>query len=209
MLQTMAKAKRGGDMEDLQVAYKFYELGILGNRPAGGEPPALRGLASVDLSDATAAKAASALTSGSKDNFFIDPWDEGLAKAKVTLKADKEPLAAVAKDMGERLTAERCRYDGAWLFVRTARKPMFEGLMVRVYNVARSEGRSFIADEMERRVKEIKLPENLPYSVERVGDRMLASAGRDTHRMLERYMHMVTGGRMPGWPGRMGPPGRP
>jgi hypothetical protein len=93
--------------------------------------------------------------------------------------------------VAEALKAEVMAYDGAWLFVRKARKPLYEGLVCKVYFFGSSdqEGGGFgpgrFLDFALRRIREEGLPQGLPYAVQRVGDRLLACAPAETHERLE------------------------
>jgi len=204
LLRAMVRAKKPLAYEGLRVKYEPYELGFLGAR--GAKPPDQEGEVSLDLEGATAVDAVRELTRASKKaSFFVDPWDGTLAERKVTLRAEKLPVGVVARRMAEQLGVERVPYDGATLLVTAARKPIFESLVVRVYNLSgKVLGRS-IADEVGARAKNIELPENLPYGIEMVGTLMLAAAPGPTHREFEELLNVADrlnnlpgGGRLPG-----------
>lgn len=197
LLKTMVKAAKPMGYEELRVPYEPYELGFLGAR--GSPPPNLKGKVTLTLSDVPAPEAVWQLTRASKANFFIDPWDDGLAKSKVSLEANDLPVASVGRLVAKALTAERVFFDGATVFVREARKPIYESLVVRVYNVAGNVlGRS-IGEEAERRAKALKLPEGLPYSVDLVGDKLLTSMPGEMHRQVAGILQLAENlGRLPG-----------
>jgi len=204
LLRTIVRAKKPMSYQELRVPYQPYELGFLGAR--GSMPPKVRGDVSLDLADATADKAAWSLTKASEANFFVDPWDEGLRQTKLSLEAEKLPVGLAAERVTKQLGVDRVFYDGATVFVRPARKPIFESLVVRVYNVSGNLFGMSIADEATKRAKGLKLPPNLPYGVERVGDKLLAAAPGELHRHLEGIMKLATGaGRLPAG---LRPPGR-
>ena len=198
LLKTMVRARKPLSYEELRVPYEAYELGFLGSR--GARPPTLKGDVSLKLAGATAAEAVWSLTQASKKaSFFLDPWDAALAERKVTVEADDLPVGVVAKRLAEQLGVERVFYDGATVFVSEARKPIFESLVVRVYNVSGNVlGRS-IAEEAERRAKDLKLPEGLPYGVELVGTRLLAAMPGPLHRQFEEFLKLAD--RLDGLPG--------
>ena len=204
LLRAMVRAKKAMSYEELRVPYEPYELGFLGSR--GTMPPALKGDISLELDGVEATEAVWGLTRASKRaSFFLDPWDEALAKRRVTLSAKELPVGVAAKRLADQLGVERVFYDGATVFVTAARKPIFESLVVRVYNVSGNVlGRS-IADEVGRRAKALELPEGLPYAVETVGTKMLAAAPGPTHRQLEDLLRLAGRlGDLPGagrWPG--------
>ena len=196
LLRAMVQAKRPLSYEELRVRYEPHELGFLGAR--GRVPPRLAGDVALDLADVTAAEAARELTRASKASFFIDPWDDELAKARVTLKAERLPVGVAAEKVAKQMSAERVFFDGASVFVRPARKPIFESLVVRVYNVSGSILGQSVAEEGERRAKALELPENLPYSVDRVGEKLLAAMPGPQHRQLEQILRLASAaGRLP------------
>jgi len=209
LLRTMVAAKKPMGYEELRVDYEPYELGIIGAR--GTMPPALKGDVSLDLSDVLAAEAVWALTKASKKaSFFLDPWDAALATRRVSLKADELPVGVVAKRLAEQLGVQTVFYDGALVLVSEARKPIFESLVVRVYNVSGNVFGRSIADEVGRRAKALKLPEGLPYAVEIVGAKMLAAAPGPMHKQFEDLLNLAD--RLDDLPGRLPgglrPPGR-
>ena len=191
LLQAMSRAKERGDVEQLAVKYSAYDLGLF-RAGTGAEPPSLKGTVTLDLQGAAAAEAAWELTSKSEVSFYIDPWDPALAETKVSLSVQDAPIASAARKLAEALGAEAIQYDGAWLFVRGPRQPLYDGLVVRVYNVAgESHGRA-IAETVLRRAKALKLPRGLPYAIERVGDRLLASMPATLHQRLEEIVKAHT-----------------
>lgn len=206
LLQAMARAKAHNDVLPLSVKYEPYDLGFL-RTTAGAEPPPMKGNISVKLAGASAAEAAWELTTRSKVSFYADPWDPGLQEASVTLEAKEQPLSAVAEKVAAALDAELFGYDGAWLLVRASRRPLYESLVVRVYNVSGDLFGRSIADVVERRVRRIELPEGLPFALERVGGRFLLSAPGSTHKQFGDTLKLMPrgpGGRP--WRDRL-PPG--
>ena len=195
LLTAMAKAGDDGDIEPMKVKYGSYDLGFF-RTSMGAEPPPMKGNVSLELADAPAAEAARQLTVQCKTSFYIDAWDEGLREATVSLSAADQPLSVVAQKVAKALGAELLAYDGAWLFVREARKPLYESLIVRVYNISgKFFGRS-IGDFVEQRANQIPLPKGLPYAIERVGDRFLVSLSGQLHKQFEDLLSL----RRPGGP---------
>jgi hypothetical protein len=199
LLKTMAATRKPASVEELHVAYKPYELGMLNARGPVAPPMLPKGEVSFELAGAAAAEAAWALTSKSKANFFIDPWDEGLRTTKVTLAAEKMSVKAAAEQIAKQLWAEQCWFDGAWMFVRGPRRPYYEKFCARIYNVAGTGlAGSYMAGEAERQGKAIKLPEGFPYAVDRVGDKLLAAMPEDLQRPFEALMKWAAGAKWPG-----------
>jgi len=173
LLQAMARAKSSGDDEEATVKYAAYDLGLL--RTSKGAPPLpLKGDISVPISNVTARRAAWLLTSNSDVSFYVDPWDSRLGEAKVSLPAGGTSLAAAAKALATAMNAEVVPYDGAWLFVRAARKPLFEGIDVRA-----SRPDENVLDRIDVLAMARRLMGNrqagLPFAVSRVGRRLLVS----------------------------------
>ena len=188
LLQAMAKVKERGDVETVTVKYGAYDLGFF-RASTGAKAPSPTGSLSLDLDEAAAGEAVWALTAKAKTSFYIDPGDPKLAKAKVSLSVTDRPLPFAAKQVAQELGTELMSYDGAWLLVSKARKPLYEGLICKVYYIGSGggeEGRgSRFLDFALRRALGEGLPQGLPYAVERVGDRLLACAPADVHERLE------------------------
>ncbi len=214
LLQAMARAKERGDVEQMTVKYSPYDLGFF-RASTGAKPPSPKGAVALELDGATAAEAAWQLTTRSQASFYVDARDPGLAKATVSLTVRDKPLAFAASAVAEALGARLVTYDGAWLFVRPARRPLYEGLVVRVYYVGGEVFGRSVGEIAAWRARQIELPEGLPYAIERVGDRLLASAPLDVHEQLEdittwrrpRDGRDGRGGR-PNWGGPRGGRGR-
>lgn len=201
LLGAMARAKEQGDVETMTVKYGAYGLGYF-RASTGAKPPALKGDASIELEGASAAEAAWTLTTQSKASFYIDAHDPALAKAELSLAAKDRPVGFVVKAMAEALDATVMPYDGAWLFVRKARKPLYDGLVVRVYYIA--GGESLVTRMLTRPLSELETPDGLPYAIERVGDRILACVPPETHEQLQRlanWRRPGDGDVRRGWPG--------
>jgi hypothetical protein len=116
----------------------------------------------------------------------VDPWDEGLKKTKVKLQAEKQPLAEVVEGLEQQLGAERCWHDDAWVFVRKARRPLFESMLARAYNTSGGGWRGrFFRDVMQGLGD---LTKALPFTIERAGDLMLICAPPDAHKSVEAFV---------------------
>ncbi len=210
LLQAMAKVKERGDIETVAVKYGAYDLGFF-RASTGAKAPSPTGSLSLDLDEAAAGEAVWALTAKAKTSFYIDPGDPGLAKAKVSLSVTDRPLAFAAKQVAQELGAELMSYDGAWLLVSKARKPLYEGLICKVYYIGGSGGGeedrgSRFLEFALRRATGTDLPEGMPYAIERIGPRLLACAPADVHERIQG----ITNWRVPGEDGdRRGwrPPG--
>lgn len=187
LLKAMAAARPGGEPSTMVVKYSTYDLGLF-RKTAGAQPPALKEKLSVELKDVPAADAARKLTSQAHASFFADPWDRDLGKVRVNLSAEGLPASAVAQKMCALLGAELLGYDGAWVFVREWRRPLYEGLVVRVYDLSGGMRHRTLADMVEPFVRRMRLPENLPYAIERVGDLYLVSAPGAIVKRLEDAM---------------------
>ncbi|MFP4056483.1 MAG: hypothetical protein ACLF0G_06415 [Candidatus Brocadiia bacterium] len=198
LLRAAAAARKPRSGEDLEVTYHRYEIGLFGPWQAGHGPP-LRGEVTLDADAVEAPEVARALTSQAPVSFFIDPWEETLRGRKVTLRAEGEVLATVVERLEKQLFAERVWYDGAWVFVRAARRPIFEGLVVRVYNISGDEFGGMMAALIERRVRALRLGGDLPYGVERVGERYFTSATPEAQEVLERLFQRAGERRWPRW----------
>ena len=183
LLKAVARAKERGNVATLTVEYATYDLGLFGSGHSA-RPRPMAGSVSLQLATVPAPQAAAELTSKTSVSFFVDPWDKDLAEAKVSLEADGLAVSKVAKNIAGQLGAELLWYDGAWLFVRAARKPLFESLQVWVHNVSGEFAKRPVADFAEWAAKRINLPEGLPYAVERVGDRLLTSMPESLHKPL-------------------------
>lgn len=183
LLRTIVRANKPYAFEQLRVRYQPHELGLLA--PRGSAPPRLGGQVKLELEGVAAADAARALTKASKISFFIDPWDADLAKARVTLHADGLALDKAVAQIAKQLVAEHVGYDGAHMFVRAWRRPVFESLVVRAYNVSRGAIGRKIADEAARRAAKTKLPAGLPYGSAVVGEWLLGAVPAQVHKDLE------------------------
>ncbi|HUT32049.1 MAG TPA: hypothetical protein VNE39_01100 [Planctomycetota bacterium] len=186
LLRAIAKVQPKRGFEDVRVAYASHELGFLGPRPTGVGPK-LVGEVSLSLADVPAPQAAWALTSAAKTSFYVDPWDEGLGKARVTFQAEKQPLKDIAEALAKQLGAERCWYDEAWVFVRKGRRPLFEAIVARAYNTSGAGGRwgrfPFVRDLFQ--VTRDLLGRNLPFAIERADDLLLVCAPPEAHKAAE------------------------
>jgi hypothetical protein len=198
------RADDARDVETLQVSYKPYETGLFGRR-ANESPPALRGKVSLDVAGATADRAAWALTSASTVSFFIDPWDEKLRASTVTVKAAQAPLSDVVRQVETQLGAERVWYDGAWVFTRKGRRPLFDDLTVKVYNVP-GGGAGFWFNHRAGWPANRGAPASSPLrAVERVGERLFVAGTADVHERWENVAERRgPEGRRPGRPARRG-----
>jgi len=201
LLRTVAQAKKGASADELRVAYRPYELGMLNPRSPALAPAPLRGEVSLDLAQASAYEAAWAMTSASKASFFIDPWDEGLRAAKVTLKAEKMPLKTAADQVAKQLVAEPCWFDGAWVLVRPLRRGLFEDFSVRVYSLGGTGvWGNWIAEGSVNNAQWFKLSPGLPYSVNRVGDHVLTALPANAQKGIEAALKgAAEGGKRPFW----------
>jgi len=225
LLRTIARVTREGSFKVLQVSYRPYELGMLNPRAPVPLPAIGKSDTSLDLAQVSAFEAAWALTSASDASFFIDPWDEELKEARVTLKAEKMSLRVVVAELGKQLRAEPVWFDGAYLFARASRRGLWEDFSVRVYNF---EGRggwaNFALEAAERRAQgrgsplgprppgrpgdqaEDRSGNGLPYAVNRVGDYALAALPQERHKDVESSQR---GGPPAGPPGPPRPPRSP
>ena len=203
LLAAITKVQPRRGMEDVRANYKPTDVGFLTSHPPG-VPPKLVGEVTLDLTNATPYEAAWALTSGSKRSFFVDPWDQALSGARVTLQADKMPLAEAVQKIAEQLAAERVWYDEAWLFVRQNRRPLFDSLIVRAYNLSGTGPwmRGGV-DFFRGLFRAGGLAPGMPYAMERTGGEIvLVSAPADGHRRLEQLINE------PAMPPPPGPPRR-
>ena len=211
LLKAMARAKETGNVATLTVEYAPYDLGLFGGNHNARRRP-MTGRVSLQLAAVPAPQAAAELTSKTTVSFFVDPWDQGLTEAKVSVEAGSLTVSKAAKEIAKQLGAEMVWYDGAWIFVREARKPLFESLQVWVHNVSGDVFGRSIADMSERAAKGVPLPEGLPYAVERVGDRLLTSMPESLHKPLAdtlgggRWGRGMRQGERP-WEGRRRPRG--
>ena len=186
LLRAVSLAKKGAGSEEVRFAYRPYELGMLNPRSPALAPPSPRGEVSFDLAEASASEAAWAMTSGSKASFFIDPWDDGLRTAKVTLKAEKMSLKTASGQVAKLLAAEPVWFDGAWVFVRPLRRGLFEDFSVRVYGFSGTgPWGNLIAEGSVNNAQWLKLLPGLPYSVNRIGDHVLAALPANAHKGIE------------------------
>ena len=197
LLRAILKVQPKRGIEDVRVPYEAYEIGFLdGRQPV--PVPKLVGEVTVSAASVPAAEAAWALTSAGKVSFYVDPWDEGLKKAKVTVQAEKQPLKDVAEGLAKQLGTELCWYDDAWVFVRKDRRPLFDGLLARAYNTSGGGWRGRIFREALDGLG--NLPRSLPFTVERADDLLLICAPPDSHKQVEDFVKA---------PADEGPPHRP
>jgi len=204
LLRAMDRADRPQTPRDVEVSYRSYELGFLGTH-SRAEAPRPSGTVTLKVAEAPAPEAAWELTSGSKVSFFVDPWDAKVKETKVSLEATKQPLKEAAAKMAEALGTEQCSYDEAWVFVRTARRPLFEGYSVRVYNLG-DDLRSAVVGFLKGEAKEFLGEREVPNSVAQVGDRLLVAGREHLHGLLEKVLKSgvpEVGGPFGGW-GRRG-----
>ena len=140
-------------------------------------------------------------------SFFVDPWDQALNEAKVTLQGEKLALSDAVDAFQKQLGAERCWYDEAWLLVRKERKPLFDSLMVRVYNLEGIRRFGPVAGGFLRGLfHEIAAAAGLPYALEQAGDLVYVSGPPEVHKRLEDFVKNPLG---PGPGPGPGPGGRP
>lgn len=178
LLQAMSRAKKEGDQEAVTVDYAALDLGLL--RPgSGAPPPPLKGNVSVELSDVAPARAAWALTSKSDVSFYVAPWDGTFDDVKVSLSAADKALADAARDLAKALRAELVPYDGAWLFVREPQKPLYQGIEVQVRRADAGVMARLSLSALSRRLAGGRLPEGLPFAIERAGERLLTALPAD------------------------------
>ncbi len=212
LLRAMSKVQPKRSMDDVRVAYQPYEIGFLGQQGAGAGPK-LVGQVTLDLEGVPAHEAAWALTSAANVSFYVDPWDAALKDVKVSLKGDKRALVEVAKEFAAQLGTERCWYDDAWVFVRQDRRPLYESIEVRAYNVAGAGPfRRFLGRVAREAMKWPLGPEasgrNLPFDVEHFDDMALIAGPPVWHEGAEDFVKNGPGDVerfiRPG-----GPPGRP
>jgi hypothetical protein len=174
LLQAMSRAKKAGDQEAVAVDYASLDLGLL-RSGTGAAPPPLKGSVSVDVQSVPAPRAAWKLTSKSDASFYVDPWDAALAERKVSLPAEEMLLADAANRLAKALGAELVPYDGAWVFVRAAQKPLYQGIDVRVRREDSAIMSRLNLTGWVRRLAGGRPTEGLPFAMERAGERLLIS----------------------------------
>jgi len=189
LLRAMSKARAGRSMEDLRVPYEPYEIGFFGGEPRRPSPK-LGGNVTLSVTDVPVAEAVWALTSVAPVSFFADPWEPAFAEMKVSLEADKAPLADVAKDLAAQLGAERCWYDGAWVFVRPERRPLFESFHARVYNIS---GAGPLRRMLARAGRDLSRAApsargDLPFAIESAHDLLLISGPAEWHDAARNFV---------------------
>jgi len=203
------------DAKEVELTEVLRLLAAQGGPALVADPAIGKSGVSLELAQVAAYEAAWALTSASNASFFIDPWDEGLRKTKVTLKAEKMSLRVAAAELAKQLRAEPVWFDGAYLFARPSQRRLWEDFSVRVYNFEGRGGRdNFALEDAERRAQDRGFPpgpwppdrpgerggersgEPLPYAVNRVGDHALAALPQERHKDVENSL-------------KGGPPGPP
>jgi len=203
LLRAVARVQPRRGLEDIRVAYESHEIGFLGPR-APATPPRLVGEVTLSLADAPPAEAVWALTSACKGtSFYVDPWDRALDAARVTVQAEKQPLKEVVDSIAKQLGTERCWHDDAWVFVRAERRPLFDGLLARAYNISGGGWQGRFFREAMRGLG--NLPKTLPYTVERADDLVLVCATPDAHKAVEDFVKAADDApprHLPGGPGR-------
>ncbi len=202
VLNAMAKAAlEGHEAAPIAVKYAALDIGLF-RGSAGAPPAAMKGKVELDVADVTAPEAARRLTMGSKTTFYVDPLDSALCEAKVTLRLEGTAAREAAEMLAEELKAETVAYDGAWVFVRSWRKPLYGDLVVRAYSFPEGGVGRAILNAVEGRVQQLRLPKELPYAIERVGDVLLVSLPREHHERFEALRDATR--RWPGGPGWRG-----
>lgn len=194
LLRAITKVQPHRGMEDVAVAYAPHEVGLLGERQGGGSPR-LTGEVTLELANASATEAATALTAAAKMSFFVDPWDEGLKAARVTLRAQKQALGDVANQLARQLGSERCWHDEAWLFVKQDRRPIFESFVMRAYNIT-GLGAEWVAltDAYRALIKTQQAwRKDLPFAIERADDLLLVCGPAAWHEGLENFTRHILG----------------
>jgi len=188
LLKAMSRVTTARSVKEVTVTYRPWEIGFLSSR-TGGAPGKLQGKVDLEVSSATAHQAACALTSASKTTFFVDPWDKGLGRAKLTFQAEGQSLAGAAHQLRHRLGAELCWYDEAWLLVRDHRRGLFDNYLMRVYNLADTGPYvKSLAGLVKGIAQGQALPRDLPYSMERVGDLWLIAAPPAWHEPIKEFV---------------------
>lgn len=208
LLRAIQKVLPRRGFEDIRLAYEPHEVGFL-TTYGSGPPPKLLGEVSLKAANGTPAEAAWALTSAAKLSFYVDPWDKGLNSAKASLEADKRPLSEVADSLGQQLGAERCWYDGACVFVRKERRPLFEPIVARAYNLPAIGGFRRPAFGIFRDLARGQrgAGQDLPFVVERGDDLLLVCGPQDWHSTAEDLLKAPEGFGPP-WRGPGRGPGR-
>lgn len=205
LFQAMAKVKERGNTAQMAVKYASSDLGYF-RASTGAKPPSMKGKVTFGLEEALAAEAAGELTTHSETSVYIDAFDPALAKAKVSMVTTDKPLDFAAGAVAKALNARLMAYDGAWLIVRAARKPLYDGLVVRVYHVGGTMpwGGGSIGDMILRRARGLEVPEGLPYAIELVGDRLIACVPAEMHKQIEGFTQLRRPGDRDGRDGRDG-----
>jgi hypothetical protein len=202
VLNAMAKAAlEENEAAPMGVKYAALDVGLF--RESAGAPPAgMSGKVELDVADAPAPEAVRRLTMASKTTFYVDPLDSALCEAKVTLRLEATAASKAAEMLGEELNAETVAYDGAWVFVRSWRKPLYGDLVVRAYSFPEGGVGRAILNAVEGRMQRLPLPKGLPYAIERVGDVLLVSLPGEHHERFEALRDATR--RWPGGPGWRG-----